>query len=69
VFATFIIKLFQFLLISIAYSFTPKDKASFQLLLSSLFPPLLLLDSLGIIVNLGLGVRSVKRVVKWSGRL
>jgi hypothetical protein len=29
-----------------------------------LFPPLLLFDSLGIIINLGLGVYSVKKVVK-----
>jgi hypothetical protein len=55
VFATFIVKLFQFLLISIAYSFTPRGKVFFQLF-PSLFPPLLLFDSLGIIVNLGLGV-------------
>jgi hypothetical protein len=40
---------------SIAYSFTPGGKVFFQLFLS-LFPLLLLFDSLGIIVNLGLGV-------------
>jgi hypothetical protein len=54
-FATFIVKSFQFLLINIAYSSTPKGKVFFQLF-PSLFPPLLLLDSLGIIVNLGLNV-------------
>jgi hypothetical protein len=55
VFATFIVKSFQFLLISIAYLFTPGDKVFFQLF-PSLFPLLLLFDSLGIIVNLGFGV-------------
>jgi hypothetical protein len=40
---------------SIAYSSTPGSKVFFQLFLS-LFPPLLLFDSLGIIVNLGLSI-------------
>jgi hypothetical protein len=55
VFAIFIVKSFQFLLISIAYLFTPGGKVFFQLFLS-LFPTLLLFDSLGMIINLGLGV-------------
>jgi hypothetical protein len=38
-----------------AYSSTPGGKVFFQLF-PSLFPPLLLFDSLGMIVNLGLGV-------------
>jgi hypothetical protein len=59
-FAIFIVKSFQFLLISIAYLFTPRDKVFFQLLFS---PPLLLLDSLGMIVNLGLGVCNTRNVV------
>jgi hypothetical protein len=40
---------------SIAYLSTPKGKVFFQLF-PLLFPPLLLFDSLGMIVNLGLGV-------------
>jgi hypothetical protein len=40
---------------SMAYLSTPGGKVFFQLFLL-LFPPLLLFDSLGMIVNLGLGV-------------
>jgi hypothetical protein len=65
VFATFIVKLFQFLLMSITYSFTPKGKVFFQLF-PSLFPLLLLFDSLGIIVNLGLSV-DIRGLVCVSG--
>jgi hypothetical protein len=67
-FATFIVKSFQFLLMSIAYLSTLGSKVFFQLFLL-LFPPLLLFDSLGIIVNLGLsvGVRGfVVRFWRWS---
>jgi hypothetical protein len=60
VFAISIVKLFQFLLMSIAYSFTPGGKVFFQLF----SPLLLLLDSLSMIVNLGLGVYNIKKVVK-----
>jgi hypothetical protein len=64
VFATSIVKSFQFLLMSMAYLFTPGGRASFQLFLS-LFPPLMLLDSLGMIVNLGLGVGVGVRSLAW----
>jgi hypothetical protein len=64
-FTTFIVKLFQFLLMNITYSFTSGGKVFFQLF-PSLFPPLLLFDSLGMIVNLGLSV-GVRGLVCVSG--